>query len=431
MELRCKSAYVDNSFREGVYLTVDQESGRITRVADTPSGDPALSELDGFVMPGCVNTHAHMGMSIFNELYNSLNQKTAIDKAKGLEWLAKVWSYEPLLTREDVYAATCMTAYEMLASGTIVAADHYFYPEDIVRAANDCGIRILVSPPIMDTKEKDRYFMNGVNSLTGILEHIQEMSQWRLGLARMAIGAHSIYRLPKSDLETIARFSAETGLPVHMHLGEAGSEDKVLAQCGKTTLEYAAECGLLNERLLIAHGTTLTDYDLLKAVGAKVAWCPFTNARKARGSAKVKDLRAAGVPVGIATDGNISAFSMNLFRHMSYGLTLANMAYGDMKAVSTEDCFNILTSDGAKCLGLEKEIGKLEVGMAADLICVKKPNPSDVVFGTEASDVDFVMVNGIIAKENGKLVNQQHYDWVKGQFKNSVQRLESVIANGQ
>jgi len=432
VNLNCKHIYLPDGFKDDVYLSI--EDGKIKEISDKPGGSANTLTLDGFVMPGCVNTHAHMGMKIFNELYQSLNKRTQIDGKQGIDWLNQIWGYEPKFTPEDVYAATCMTAYEMISSGTIAVADHYFFPEEVIKTSNETGLRILVSPAIFQTKKNGEYtgnyFMNPDRDIDSLLAEIKDLSITNLGLAKIAIGAHSIYMLPQNDLEKIAKFSEREGIPVHMHLGES-QEIKTLKELGTDSISYVNELGLLTERLLIAHGTILTQEDAFRMAfaGSKLAWCPFTNARKGKGLIKYKEMDLAGVPVGLATDGNISAFSMNLFRHMSYGVTLVNCHEGDMSAISTEDSFKILTINGARCLGLDKEIGSIEVGKSADLICVKQPNPTDVIHSTEANDVDFVMVAGRVLKQEGKLTNGDHYQKVRRLFRDSVSRLEEMIKN--
>ncbi len=196
-------------------------------------------------------------------------------------------------------------------------------------------------------------------------------------------------------------------MPLLIHLSETRKEnDDLLAQRGMTPTALLEKLGVLNGRTLAAHGVWLSDADIamLKSHGASVAHCPSSNTKLASGVAPVVKMLAAGIPVALGTDGPAGSNNdLNLFEEMDLAAKLQKVTTMDPRALNAREAFEMATINGARSLGMEREIGSLELGKRADLILVSLNEPnaeplynvySQLVYALKGSDVKHVMVNG-------------------------------------
>lgn len=397
---------------------------------------------EGYVLPGLINSHTHAAMILFNNLYTKIQ---GIEKSSGDSWLRRIWPIEDYLTPEEVYVCSMKAFTEMINTGTTCVADHYFFPKSIAMAARDAGVRLMVGQGILRNgsgSESDSFKFN-----TDIEQAVDDSLAARDGnLVEAMICAHSIYQLTRKDLEKIAKISQDNDMDVHIHLGEPRDYEILLKQninsscntkcttkregINTTSVEYVRDAGLLNERLLAAHASILFDSDmeLLKDSGARVAWCPFTKARKAQGLTRVPELLERKITVGLGTDGYISSYTYNILRQASHGITVINNTYGkkpgDM-ALQAQDVINMLTCDGAKTVG-RTDIGSIEAGKKADLVFIKGESLDQIVHGSESTDVTDVMIDGKFVKRNSKVVSTDA-DEIDKRFKKIIKRFEAFI----
>jgi 5-methylthioadenosine/S-adenosylhomocysteine deaminase len=227
-----------------------------------------------------------------------------------MPWLEeRIWPVEARLEPEDVYWGARLACLEMVRSGTTRFWDMYWHPEATARAVADAGMRATIGAPFFD-KGRDAAAMRAE-----AVEHLDALSAFG-GLVDAALAPHSIYMAGEESLRFIARLSAEREVPVQIHLSETKPEvDDCLGEHGRRPAAYLDELGLLTERTVLAHGVWLDDeeLDLIAARGATVVSNPAANMKLAVGKAfDYPSARAAGVQVGLGTDGAGSNDSLDL-----------------------------------------------------------------------------------------------------------------------
>jgi 5-methylthioadenosine/S-adenosylhomocysteine deaminase len=310
-------------------------------------------------MPGLVNTHAHTPMVLLRGAGEGLPVS---------RWLTEVmWPREGRLTSEDVEMAMLVGGAELLANGITTSHEMYFHSSSVADAAKQLGLRAVVTPPVL--------FADDLASFGGweeqLLAMVAEARRWRGDpMVTIGFGPHSAYALGEEVLLRVAELAAAEGLHIQIHVAEGRHEgDEVEARTGLSVPAYLDRLGLLAGPVVAAHGVWLTppDIELFAARGTAVAHCPCSNAKHASGIAPVNSLRAAGVNVGLGTDGPASHDRLDLFEEMRMALRLARLAADDAGAMAPSDVLRMATIDGAAALGL-RDVGKLVAGYRADLI---------------------------------------------------------------
>ncbi|MET7990424.1 amidohydrolase [Amycolatopsis sp. NPDC005232] len=345
------------------------DSGRITfvgPVAEAPEFTGEVTRLGGILLPGLVNTHAHSPMTLLRGMGGDLPL---------LRWLREIiWPTEAKLRPEDVRTGMLLGSVEMLRHGVTTSAEMYFEGEQLVDAVLTTGGRVLVAPPVIELPG-----MDWRTSLAAIDRWI-DTDGLRFGpgdRVELGYGPHSAYMLNPEGLRATAESAAARGALVQIHVAEAANED--LAQ----RKEYGSVPALLDSlgvfagRTLAAHSIHLSDEDiaLFAARGVGMAHCPGSNAKLASGIARIKDLRAAGVAIGLGTDGPASNDDIDLWEELQLTAMLARLANDDSTVLTAADVFVMATRGGADALG-RTDIGALEPGRWADLVHVDLDDPA-------------------------------------------------------
>jgi len=342
---------------------VDVEDGRIVWVG--PAGeassrpDAAVHTLAGALLPGFVDTHAPSPMV----LLRAAGEGLPVDR-----WLREViWPREGRLTSADVRAGMTLGAGELLAAGITTSQEMYFFSRAVAEGAADAGLRCVVTPPVLVADDLAR-FGDWPDQIAAVAE---EARHWAgHPLVTVGFGPHSAYALPEEPLAEIASVARRDGLGVHIHVAEQRHEgDAITARHGVTVPRFLERIGLLDVPVVAAHAVWLTDDDieLFAAAGVGVAHCPASNMKHASGIAPVGRLRAAGVPVGVATDGPASHDRLDPFEEMRLALRLARLAAGDAGALTPADVLRMATREAAAVLG-RADLGSLEPGRRADMV---------------------------------------------------------------
>jgi len=351
---------------------VDLSGGRIVHVGpvegapEAPAGARSV-HLRGALLPGLVDAHAHTPMTLLR------------GAGEGLpvgRWLTDVmWPREARLTGEDVETGMRAGAIQLLTGGVTTTAEMYFHPDRVAAGAVSAGLRCIIAPPILV-----------VEGLQDVMGTWQEQLDEALAFADRhrdsalvdgALGPHAPYSVPTETLRAVGAAAAEHDLLIQIHLAEQRDEDAAIrAQHGVSATRLLDDLGMLEARTIAAHGVWLgpDDIALLAARGAGVAHCPCSNGKHASGIAPVTDLRAAGVPVGIATDGPASHDRLDIFEELRTALRLARIRAGDASALSARDALAMVTREAARALGRD-DLGVLEVGRRADLIHLDTTDP--------------------------------------------------------
>ena len=314
------------------------------------------------LLPGLVNCHGHAAMSLLRGL---------ADDMPLMPWLQNIiWPVEKKYVSEEfVRDGTELAIAEMLLSGTTTFSDMYFFPETVAEVAIASGIRCQISFPILDfpsnwAESAEEYLSKGL-AIRDRFNHINLIST--------IFGPHSTYTLKDNNLSTISTLASELDVGIQIHLHETNQEVlDGLAERGERPIETLFKLGLLGPKTQCVHMTDLNnkDIELLSRTGAQVIHCPESNMKLASGICPISKLLNSGVNVGIGTDGAASNNDLNLFGELKSATLLAKINSMDATALTASEALTLGTLGGAKALGMDKNIGTIEVGKLADLIAV-------------------------------------------------------------
>lgn len=325
------------------------------------------------LIPGLVNAHGHAAMSLLRGYADDLPLK---------QWLEDhIWPAEGQWINEDmVRDGTELAMAEMIRSGTTCFSDMYFFPEQVAQAAQQAHMRAQVNFPVFDASSAwgqgpEDYFRKGL-----ALHDDFRASQ----LVRIGFGPHSPYTLSDEPLTRIATLAQELDAPIHIHLHETAQEiDDSLERYGKRPVQRLADLGLLSPLTQCVHMTQVTDDDiaLLRDSGAQVVHCPESNMKLASGFCPAQRLLDEGINVALGTDGAASNNDLDLLSEMKTAALLAKAVAGRADALDAHSALRMATLNGARALGLEEQIGSLEVGKAADITAIELSDlPSQPVY---------------------------------------------------
>ncbi|WP_295541450.1 TRZ/ATZ family hydrolase [uncultured Thiohalocapsa sp.] len=342
--------------------------GRIAAVlpraqAETQIEAAKTLDLTGHVLiPGLINTHTHAAMSLLRGLADDLPLMT---------WLHEhIWPAEGRwVDQEFVADGTRLALLEMLRGGMTCFNDMYFHAEVTARVCAEAGVRVLAGMIVVDFPTRyadnaDEYLRRGLELHAHYRDH---------ALVRPAFAPHSTYAVSEAPLMRVRTLADELEVQVHMHLHETRDEVlQVLRAHGERPIARLDRLGLLGPQLVAVHMTQLEEAEIgrLAATGTQVVHCPESNLKLASGFCPVHDLLSAGVNVALGTDGAASNNDLNLFGEMRMAALLGKGVAGAANAVSAAQALRMATLNGAKALGLDDEIGSLEVGKAADIVAV-------------------------------------------------------------
>jgi 5-methylthioadenosine/S-adenosylhomocysteine deaminase len=350
---------------------------------------------DHAVTPGLVNSHTHAAMSLLRGIGDDLPL---------MRWLTeRIWPLErALVSPEFVHDGTQLAALEMLRSGTTCCSDMYFYPEAAVRAMRSAGMRavagiIAIEFPTAYAADADDYLRKGLATRDAYRDD---------PLVSFTLAPHAPYTVADATLSRIAMLAEELDLPVHTHIHETREEiAESVQRHGCRPLARMDRLGLVSERLIAVHAVHIDDDEirLLAARGATVAHCPASNLKLASGLAPVARLAKTGVNLSLGTDGAASNNRMDLLSEARLAALLAKGVGGDAAAFGAPEALEAATLGGARSLGLDRVIGSIEAGKAADLVAfdlsAAETQPlyeviSQIVYATGREQVSDVWVEG-------------------------------------
>jgi 5-methylthioadenosine/S-adenosylhomocysteine deaminase len=350
---------------------------------------------DEIVLPGLVNTHTHAAMVMYRGLADDLAL---------MDWLQKyIFPAEAkTVSPELVRTGTRLAALEMIESGTTTFADMYYFEEEVAKAAIEAGLRgvlgqTIIQFPVADAKTP-------AEALARAERFIKEFKD--NGLVVPAVAPHALYTNDRATLVQSAALARRYDVPVLIHFAETEDEVKVARdQFKMTPTGYLEAIGFWGPKTLGAHGIWVTDDDItiLRRRGIGVAHNPESNMKLASGAAPVAKYLAAGVALGLGTDGAASNNDLDMFEAMRQASFLAKHAGRDPTAVPARTALDLATIGGARALQMDRLIGSLEPGKRADLITVSmsavRQTPmydpiSHLVYATRGDDVRTTIVDG-------------------------------------
>ncbi|MCF4977846.1 TRZ/ATZ family hydrolase [Pseudomonas gessardii] len=320
-----------------------------------------VRELPGMLLsPGLVNAHGHAAMSLFRGLADDLPLMT---------WLEKhIWPAEAKWVDEAfVRDGTDLAIAEQIKGGISCFADMYFFPKVASERVHNSGLRAQIAIPILDfptpgAATADEALRQGIE-LFGDLKHHPRI--------KIAFGPHAPYTVSDANLEKVRVIAEELDAAIHMHVHETAFEvQQSVEQYGERPLARLARLGLLGPRLQAVHMTQISEEDLALLVesNSSVIHCPESNLKLASGFCPVERLWQAGVNVAVGTDGAASNNDLDLLGETRTAALLAKAVAGSASALDAHRALRMATLNGARAMGLEAEIGSLEVGKAADIV---------------------------------------------------------------
>jgi len=357
------------------------------------------------VMPGLINSHAHAAMSLFRGLADDLS----LD-----DWLRKyIFPAEARNVTEDFAAwGTKLSLLEMLRGGITTYADMYYFEDAVARVTKEAGMRGVLGETIIDFPAPDNKTLDQAYAYTQ-----KFVDHWRGDpLIIAAVAPHSIYTCSEKTLEDSAALARKNGAPILIHIAEAPFElEQSRAKHGLTPVAYLGKIGVLGPDVLGAHCIAVNSADIamLAHFGVGCSHNPSSNMKTAAGVMPVVEMLAAGVPVGLATDGAASNNNQDLFEEMDLAAKLQKISRMDPRALPAAQVVEMATIGGARALHLEKRIGSLEAGKQADLIVVDTSAPhatpmynfySELVFALKATDVRTVVIAGRVIMDERKML---------------------------
>jgi 5-methylthioadenosine/S-adenosylhomocysteine deaminase len=332
-----------------------------------PRAEITEHALGGFLIPGFVNSHCHTPMV----LLRGAGEGLPVDR-----WLEEVmWPRESRLTAADVRLGMMAGGAELLTGGVTTSVEMYFHPDSIAQAAVDLGIRCVVTGPIIEDAQLSRF-----GTWEQQLEAMVALRDKWSGHAAVdaGIGPHAAYSVSDECLRRITEIALDTGMLVHIHVAEQEWEDgPIRERAGLSAPEYLESLGMLDARVLAAHGVWLTDTDIeiFARNDVAVAHCPCSNTKHASGVARVDEMRSAGVNVTIATDGPASHHRLDMFEEMRTAIRLARVRAHDAQRLPPQQALWMTTAGAAAALGRD-DLGRLAPGCKADMVAVSDRDPA-------------------------------------------------------
>ncbi len=387
--------------------------------------DRIIDAKGGIIMPTFFNGHTHAAMSIFRGIGNDL----PLDS-----WLKDhIWPAEAkYVSAENVYLGSMVSALEMIRCGTGIFVDMYFFQEQVVRACEELGIRVMVGEGILDFPTPNKKSPSKGLEYT---EHLYNLYQ-NHPLVSLSLPAHSPYTCSPEVLKAIGELSRKLNIPATIHLAETATEDvEVKEKYGKSSTKLLADLGFFQGRSVAYHCNHLSDEDisLLNEYQVGVVTITKSNMKLGSGVCPVPKLQNSGILIGIGTDGAASNNNQCLLLDMQLTARLHKMQHFDPTIITAKQAIRMAILNNARIYGLDDCLGTLETGKLADLMIINTDqahwqplyNPySSIVYSMQAGDVSSTIVNGKIIMENHKILTVD-----EDKFRNKISELGKKIRN--
>lgn len=394
-----------NEEREKIEKNVDIEitDNKITQIAKNIESDSEEKVIDAtgkIVMPGLINTHSHVPMSIFRETLDGYNLQDWLEK--------KIWPMEDKLTESDIYYGSKLSFIEMIKTGCTTINDMYFMTDDIINAAIDTGIRLQTTRTLMNMNEEDG--IQRLKELDELLEKYRNKNE----LITFNAGIHGLYTTNLQYVEKCIEFAKEKELLVHMHFCENKKEVEDIKNIYKENPIDILEKEFIGVKSILAHCVKLSKEDIkrLSKLNISVSHCPVSNLKLGCGIANINEMIENNINVSLGTDGQGSGSNLDLFETMKFTALLQKGIQENAVSMPAYEVLKMATINGAKALNLEDKIGSLQEGKIADIIILNLndvvTNPvndivSDIVYNAKGTNVETTIINGNILMESRKI----------------------------
>ena len=361
-----------------------------------------------WLMPGLVNCHTHSAMTTLRGIRDDSNLH---------EWLEDyIWPAESEFTPKVTTRAVKLALTEMLQTGTTTFNDMY----------NPNGVEIGQIHEVVERSKMRCYFSptlfsSDVETTEETLARtrviIEKILSYNDDRFKVMVAPHAPYSCSKELLKGSLELARELQLKLHIHVAETQAEnDMILERYGKRPLAFLKELGYLEHEGIFAHGVELNEREIEELTASKIhiAHNPISNLKLASGIAPVTDLVQAGVTVGLATDSVASNNNLDMFEESRTAALLQKMRTGDATQFTIEQALKTMTIEGAKALGMDDQIGSLEVGKQADFLIIQPKGKvhlypeekmlSHLIYAVKGNDVKDVYIAGEQVVKDGQVL---------------------------
>lgn len=398
------------------------ENEKIKKITNDKIDFSYDKKIDGknyLAMPGFVNAHTHVGMSLFRNFSDDVELMTWLNE--------KIWPLEDKLIAEDVYWASLLSHAEMIMTGTTSFADMYYFEDQTIKALEKSKMRAQISRGL--TLEDKNY-----KKIEENIDLFKKYENSQNGRINIAFGPHAVYTTDKNYLKEINKYAKKYKMPIHIHLSETKIEnDECIKRFGQSPTEVFEECGIFENRTIAAHGLYLSDKDLdiLSKYDVSVVHNPSSNLKLSSGFLDCTRVLNKKINLAMGTDSSASNNNLSMIKEIS--LTSLVSKYNNPKNLKAYDVLKMATINGAKALGLDDKIGTLEEGKLADIILIDLNNPnhtpqnnliSSLPYSTFDKDVSYVIINGDLVYDDKKFVYLNEKEIIKNAEK-SFQKLRN------
>ena len=348
------------------------------------------------IMPGLINGHSHAAMTLLRGI---ADDKSLID------WLNNyIFPLEKkFVSKEFVRVGTELACWEMIRGGTTTFVDMYFYPDIIAEVATRCGMRALVSSTVSDNQTP-----NAKNAEDALINGESFINRWKKknSLITPILGPHAIYSMKLEQLEQTRNLANNLNTPISIHLSESQFESEFSTQnYGMTSIEALESINFFDGTTIAAHVVWPSDreIEILAKRNVGVVHNPTSNMKLSSGVAPISKMIEAGVLVGLGTDGAASNNDLDMWEEMRLASLLQKVTSMDPEVLPAIEVLRMATSNGAKIIGMDNEIGMIVEGMKADVIQIAYDDvhhipsydiASHLVYVTDEQDVMNVIVDG-------------------------------------
>jgi len=399
----------------------------IAQEIDESNVDKIIDADGKILLPGFVNTHTHLSMTLFRGLADDLSLDS---------WLNDhIWPMEANLNGDYCYIGALLGAVELIKSGTTTFSDMYFYMEDVARAVDEAGIRAVLSYGMIDFGDEERRNNEIQENLT-LFENCNGMADGRI---KVFLGPHSPYTASEELLIKVRELADEYNMGIHIHVSETQKEiNDVSEEKGLRPFEYLDKIGFLGPDVVAAHSVWLSDdeIEIIKKNNVKISHNPCSNMKLASGIAPVSKLMENDICVAIGTDGASSNNNLDLIEELKTASLLQKVDTLNPKVLTSDEAIAMGTIKGAEALGLDSEIGSIEVGKKADIILIdtevanmvpqSSSLSSNIIYSANGSNVDTTICNGKILMENKKLVELDEQE-IYNKARKAIKELKEAI----
>ena len=359
--------------------------------------DKVIEAKGKIVMPGLINTHAHVPMSIFRETLDGYNLQDWLEK--------KIWPMEDKIIEKDIYYASLLSFLEMIKTGCTTINDMYFMTEEIIKASLKLGVRLQTTRTLMDLAKDGDLRLKEIEELIKNYDNKEET-------ITLNIGIHGFYTTNPQYIEKCANLARKYNKIVHIHFCENTKEKEDI----KKLYNVESPVKLIKRyfkslHIITAHSVKLTQEEIeeLASEDVHISHCPVSNLKLGCGVANISNMIKNGLNVSIGTDGQGSGSNLDLFETMKYTALLQKGITENPKELLAYEVLKIATVNGAKALGLEENIGTIEENKCADLIIFNLETVtttpvnnifSEIVYNVKGTNVETTIINGKIVMEN-------------------------------